>query len=475
MSEDRQVIRGGLVVTPDETAVLDVVISGERIEALLPPGSASVEGATVIDADGLVILPGAVDGHTHFTQDDPELFGPDPDESEGFEMGGRGAAAGGVTTVVEMPQARPVTVDGALFARKRALAQEKAIVDFALWGGVTQGQDPQAIHDQIAEGAVGFKAFMCNSDPSFPGIDDAQLVAALRELKGTPYMLGLHSENDALLIAGLAETEGAGRTDPMAHADSRPPIVEVEAVSRAIFFAEYLGGWVHIVHMSTGDAADVVAKAKERGVRVTCETCPQYLALDHDDLRRLGSFARCAPAIRDRSDVERLWERLADGTIDCITTDHCAFTYESRVRGVDNIFETPNGLPGIETLVPVIVTEARKRGFEWGTIARWLATTPAELWLIAPRKGSIAPGADADLALVDPDRRWTVEGADLHHTHKWTPFEGAEMTARVVRTIVRGRTVYEDGPDGERFAEPGSGQFVTPVSAGAPELTAAGE
>jgi allantoinase len=288
-------------------------------------------------------------------------------------------------------------------------------------------------------------------------------------------MLGLHSENDALLGAGLAETEGRGRTDPMAHADSRPPIVEVEAVSRAIFFAEYLGAWVHIVHMSTGDAADVVAKAKERGVRVTCETCPQYLALDHEDLRRLGSFARCAPAIRDRSDVERLWDRLADGTIDCITTDHCAFTLESRVRGKDNIFETPNGLPGIETLVPLVVSEARQRGFDWGTIASWLATTPARLWLLDPRKGSIVPGADADVVLLDPARSWTVEGTKLHHTHKWTPFEGRELTGKVVRTLVRGRTVYEDGPDGERFAEAGTGQFVTPVLAGAPELTTAGE
>jgi allantoinase len=475
MSADRQVIRGGLVVTPDDTAVLDVIISGERIESLVPPGSAPVEGAAVIDAEGLVVLPGAVDGHTHFTQDDTDLFGPDPDESEGFEMGGRGAAAGGVTTVVEMPQARPATVDGALFARKRALAQEKAIVDFALWGGVVQGQEPRAIHDQIAEGAVGFKAFMCNSDSTFPGVDDAQLAATLRELRGTPYMLGLHAENDALLTAGLAEMERQGRTDPMAHAESRPPIVEVEAVNRAIFFGEYLGGRVHIVHMSTGDAADAVAEAKSRGVQVTCETCPQYLVLDHDDLRRLGSFARCAPAIRDRGDVERLWQRLADGTIDCITTDHCAYTYESRVRGKDNVFATPNGLPGIETLVPLVASEARKRGFEWGTIARWLATTPAQLWLLAPRKGSIAPGADADVVLLDADRRWAIDGAKLHHTHKWTPYEGVEVTGKVVRTLVRGHTVYDEGPDGERFAPVGTGRFITAVSTAAPELAVAGE
>ena len=200
---------------------------------------------------------------------------------------------------------------------------------------------------------------------------------------------------------------------------------------------------------------------------MTCETCPQYLVLDHDDLRRLGPFARCAPPIRSRDDVERLWEHLAAGTIDCITTDHCAFSYESRLPGRDDIFAAPNGLPGIETFVPLVVDEARRRGVSWEQIAEWIAGAPARLWQLAPRKGTIEPGADADLVLLDPQRTWTIEGARLHHTHKWTPFEGLEVTGRIVRTLVRGHTVYAETGDTATFAPPGTGRFVSPVSSAA--------
>ncbi len=454
-------IRDGMVVTPHGARRLDLLIDGEAIAALAHPGAAVGRTAEVIDASGLVVLPGAIDGHTHFTQDDPALFETDPDEEEGFEMGGRGAAAGGVTTVVEMPQARPSTVDGATFRRKRELAEESAIVDFALWGGVVQGQAAAAILDQAAEGAAGFKAFMCDSDPSFPGVDDAQLVLALRTLAGTPLMLGLHAENDALLRAGLADMARQGRKDPIAHAESRPRIVEVEAVSRAIVLAEQVGARVHVVHMSTGDAADVVAAAKQRGVAVTCETCPHYLTHDETDLRRLGPWARCAPPLRPRADVERLWGHIEAGTIDCITTDHCAFSHRSKLRGEKDIFAAPNGLPGVETFVPAVVTEGRRRGVSWERIAELIAAAPARLWHLAPRKGAIVPGADADLAFLDPRRPWTVEGAQLHHTHKWTQYDGMTLDATVVRTMVRGRTVFDR--DGEQFAPAGTGRFIRPT------------
>jgi allantoinase len=458
--ESRIIIHGGQVVTAAGIGSIDVVIADGVVVELAAPGAAERTDAELIDANGLVVLPGVVDAHTHFIQDDPDLFDPDPDEHEGFEAGGRGAAAGGVTTVVEMPQARPPTVDGATFERKRSLAEPDAVVDFALWGGVVQSTTPEQIDEQIGAGAAGLKAFMCNSDPSFPGVDDDRLLAALTHLGPTGLMLGVHAESDTLLEAGLARMQAEGRKEPLAHHDSRPPIVEVEAVSRAIVLAEAADAWVHIVHLSAGAAADVVARAKARGVRVTCETCPQYLALDHDDLDRLGPFARCAPPIRSRADVEHLWERLADGTIDCITTDHCAFTYESRLRGRDDIFEAPNGLPGIQTLVPVFVTEARRRGFGWERIAELLAGAPARLWQLAPRKGSIEEGTDADLVLLDPERTWTIEGARFFTASRWTPFEGREVRGRVMRTIVRGTTVYDETNGEPTFAPRGSGRFV---------------
>ena len=456
--ESKTIIRGGQVVTAAGMQQVDIVISGGVVTELAAPGSLDHGTGELIDATGLIALPGLIDGHTHFIQDDLDRFEPDPEEYEGFEAGGRGAAAGGVTTAIEMPQSRPPTVDGATFARKRELAEADTIVDFALWGGIVQGTTDAQIDEQLAAGAVGMKAFMCNSDPTFPGVDDDQLLRALTRLASSGRMLAVHAESDTLLQAGLARMVDLGRKDPMAHHDSRPPIVELEAVSRAIVLADSAGAWVHIVHLSAGASADAVARAKERGVRVTCETCPQYLALDHDDLQRLGPFARCAPPIRSRADVEHLWSRLADGTIDCITTDHCAFTHDSRLRGVDDIFQAPNGLPGIETFLPIVVTEARARGFAWDDIARWTSSAPAALWQLAPRKGAIAVGSDADIALLDPARAWTIRGADLHTMHRWTPFEGREVTGRVVRTLVRGATVFSDG--GPEAGRPGMGRFI---------------
>jgi allantoinase len=455
----RTVIRGGQVVTPEAVVEATIVIEGERIAGIVQPGIA-ISGDETIDAAGLVVLPGAIDAHTHFIQDDPAVAPPNPEESEGFTNGGRAAAAGGVTTVVEMPQATPPTTDGATFRRRRDLASADAIVDFALWGGVCKGQPARALDEQMAEGAAGFKAFMCDSDPMFPGIDDAQLLTTLQHLEGTPYLFGLHAESDALLQSGLARMEQSGRTDPLAHHESRPPIVEVEAVHRAIFFAEETGGWVHIVHLSTPGAAELVKQAKARGVRVTAETCPQYLALDHDDLSRLAGFAKCAPAIRDRALVERLWAYLDDGTLDCITSDHCGYTIESKQRGKENIWLAPNGLSGVQTLLPVTISEARARGYSWPRIAELIAGVPARLWHLSPRKGAIAVGADADLAFVDPNRRWTVANDDLLHSHRWTPFVGRELTGRVVRTMLRGTTIYDDAHPDRVLVSPGYGQFL---------------
>lgn len=460
----RTIIRNGLVVAPGGAVRATLVLEDARIAGLLDPEQpVSGDVDADIDAAGLVILPGAIDAHTHFIQDDPAVDEVNPDEVEGFINGGRAAAAGGVTTVVEMPQAARPTVDGAIFRRRVELAQPDAVVDFALWGGVCGGQRPDALDEQIEAGAAGFKAFMCDSDPSFPGVDDAQLLATLEHLKDTPYMFGLHAESDSLLQDGLRRMQESGRKDALAHHDSRPAIVEAEAVNRAIFFAEQTGGWVHIVHLSAPSAAELVRQAKARGVRVTAETCPQYLAMDHADLARLKGFAKCAPAIRDRAQVEALWGYLIDGTIDCVTSDHCGFSADSKRRGEEDIWQAPNGLPGIQTLLPVMISDGRRRGLSWERIAELTASVPARLWHLAPRKGAITIGADADLVFVDPVRTWTVRDEDMLHTQQWTPFAGRTLEGQVVRTMLRGRTIYD--VDHGVLAEPGSGEFI-PALAG---------
>ena len=456
--ETTTVIRGGTVVTPTGATRMDVLVNGGRIVGLAENGPAGA--GEEIDASGLVVLPGGIDGHSHFILSDPETMTPDPYEYEGMINGGSAAAAGGVTTCVEMAQSDPPATTGRRVVRKRELGAKDAIVDFALWGGVVSNQTDQDIHDQVAEGVVGFKAYMADSDPSFPGVDDARLVRAMEILKGYGLMIGLHAENDALLRDGLRRMAESGRTEPLAHAESRPPFVEVEAVNRAIFFAEHTGAWAHIVHMSTPSAARLIRQAKARGIHVTCETCPHYLVLDLDDLSKLGPYARCAPAIRSRDQVEAMWEYVADGTIDAIASDHCGYTIESKEMGKQNIFDAPNGLTAIQTMLPVLVTEGRRRGLSWERIAAIFATTPAKLWQLDGRKGSIEVGLDADLVLLDPEREWVLTRDDLLHTHKWSPFEGRTFKGRVVRTLVRGTTVYRDDLVERIQVQPGFGQWL---------------
>lgn len=458
------------MVTPHGVERCDLLVEGERIAGLLEAGAA-FEADELIDARGLVVLPGAIDAHTHFRQDDPDRSEPDPVEYEGFTAGGMAAAAGGTTTVVEMPQALPPTCDGATFARKRDLASRDAVVDFALWGGVVPGEQQAAgaIAEQVELGAVGFKAFLCAGEPLLPAIDDARMVDVLTELSPSGLMLGVHAENDALVRVGEERIRAAGRTDALGHAEARPPLVEIEAVSRAITLAEQIDGRVHIVHLSTPGAAELVSRARARGTRVTCETCPQYLALDVRDLARLRGFARCTPALRTPEEVEALWAYVADGTVDCVTSDHCGLTRESKEAGNDDIFAAPAGLPGVQTMAHIVIADGRARGLSWQRIAELLAGAPARLWRLAPRKGALIPGADADLMLVDPDDEWTLRESDLLHTHKWSPFTGRRMRGRVVRTLLRGRTVFALGTDVVADLRPGSGGFLpaTPPGPGA--------
>ena len=454
---DRTVVAGGTVVTEIGPLRADLVLSGERIAAITSDAG-EIAADERIDATGLLVLPGGVDVHTHFLE-------PDPDGVEGLAFGSAGAAAGGITAVVEMPQAGPTTVTADLFRAKRERVGEQAIVDVALWAGVI-GEPAQAaaeLRAMAAEGAAGFKSFMASSSPSFPRVDDAQLLAAMETIAplGLPY--GLHAEHDALLTAGLARMRAAGRTDPLAHAESRPPLVETLAVHTALFLAERTGCWLHVCHVASAEALALIAAARRRGVRVTCETCPQYLALDTDDLVRLGGFGRCAPAIRDRAEVEAIWPYVLDGTVDLVCSDHCGYTPASKEAGRQDIFAAPLGLSGVQTLFPAFFDGAVvRRGLDLAQFVRQIAANPARIFGLYPRKGTIAVGADADLVLLDPRRSWPVRGADMLHRQKWTPFEGKTLTGRVLRTIRRGQTIYDDAQHGEGRlpAPPGSGRFL---------------
>src|SRR5690242_11315242 len=450
-SAKRTVIAGATVATDSAVVEADIVISGGRIAALAARGEGG-RADELIDARGLLAMPGAIDMHAHFED-------PGHTEREDFTTGTMSAAAGGITTVIEHPLTYPPVTTAQLYRDKREMAKHKVVVDFGLWGALTAPSIPE-IAAQWREGAGGFKAFMPISDPSYPNVTDAEFLEGMGEVKAVGGLVLVHAESDSLLQAGLERMQAAGRRDPMAHHESRPAFVEEEAVHRALYLARHVGVRIQIVHTSSPESVDLVADARARGLRATAEVCPHHLLLDLDDLVRLGPYGRCAPALRPRELVEGMWQRVLDGTLDSLVSDHCAYTLEEKEPGWQDIFAAPLGCQVMQETVPLVLDEAyHRRGMSLDAFARFSSANAARITGLYPRKGSLLPGADADLALYDLDTEWVVDaGSQQFSKNPWSPFDGRRVRARVVRTLVRGQTVYADG---EILAEAGFGRFLS--------------
>lgn len=448
------IVRGGLVVTEGGVVRVDIVARDGIIAALTSDASAQLrEADEVIDATGLTVLPGGIDAHTHMRE-------PSTHDREGFASGTAAAAAGGITTIVEMPQSEPPVTDAASFALKRAGIEAHALIDVALYGGAV-GQDPAQLREQAEAGAVAFKAFMCGSSSEFPAVNDAQLYDALVAVTALDSFLTVHAENDALLAAGLRRLRESGRHDPLAHCESRPPMVEVAAVRTATYLAGEANAHIHIAHVSAAGSLVAIAEARAAGGWVTAETCPQYLLLNEDDVVEHGPWARCAPAIRTRDHVEALWRALAEGLLDFVCSDHAPYSIAEKEAGLDSIWAAPLGLNMVQFMNPAVLSEAlHVWGFPLELCAAITATNAARIFELYPRKGAIQIGADADLAIYDLISERTLRDADLLTRHKRSPLNGRTTRAGVVRTISRGRTIFADG---KILAEPGSGHFVMRV------------
>ena len=429
--------RGGVVVA--DGTVVQVVA-----------GCPDLKAATCLDLHGRWLLPGLVDGHVHFNE-------PGRTDWEGFRTGTMAAAAGGVTTVADMPlNSSPPTVDRVQLHRKQAAVRDEAVVDYALWGGLINNNlaHLRALH---AERVVGFKAFLVAS-PDFPRVDDDLLFAGMREIRACDSLLAVHAENEHVTAYLAKELRAAGRRDPLAWAESRPAHQEVEAVSRVLHWAETTGASLHIVHASVPEVVRQVAAAKGRGVRVTVETCPHYLLLDLDDLRRLGPAAKCAPPLRSREAVDGLWQCVLGGDVDTFGSDHSPCPPELKRAGDEDIWQAWGGISGIQTMLPALITEGvHKRGLSLPALARMASANPARLLGLYPRKGVIQPGSDADFVVVDPDCRWTPTSDRLFYRHSHSAFLGRTFRGAVERTIVRGTTVYHQE---EIRVEPGFGRLL---------------
>lgn len=444
------VVRGGTIAADYGVFSANIVIRDEIIAAILQTDEALPVADRVIEARGLLVLPGAIDPHCHFEE-------PGATDREDWRTGTMSAAAGGITTCVEHPLTLPPTTSARLLLEKRALAEAKAVVDFGLYGGMVPDSIERipAMHEA---GAMGFKAFLPPSDPSYPHVDDAQFFEGLTICASLGALTLVHAENGPLLEHFSSRLQAAGRKDPLAHAESRPPFVELEAVNRAILLAAAADARLQIVHLSVPEGADIVARHRAAGQRVSIETCPQYLLLDEDDLIRLGPWAKCAPPLRSRAMVERLWDRVLDGTIDCLVSDHAPYTWEEKVAGTEDIWAAPAGLQVIQTMLPAVMGEAvERRGMRLDAFARFSSTNAARILGLYPQKGTILPGSDADLTLYDLDNEWIVEPEHLFSKHQWTPLAGRTVGVKVMETIVRGTTVYRDG---EIAVSPGYGRFL---------------
>lgn len=448
-------VNGNLVLPSDVVQDGWLAVRDGKIAGVFGPGQRPAAGR-VIDARGKFVLPGAIDAHVHAFSNSTHV--------EGFGGLTRAAAAGGVTTVIDMPYDSPEPVTTAeLFRKKAEKIQRDAVVDVALYGTVAKHGGWEQVEPLAAAGACAFKMSTYETDPRrFPEIPDGELIQAFREIRGTGRVAAFHAENGAIIDPLIQRLRPEGRVNPEAHCASRPPEAESTAVAKLLELARAHPVRLHIAHLTVPFAFDLIQWYRARGVDVTAETCIQYLVLVQSDLSRLKAFAKCNPPLRTEAVREQLWEKLLAGQIDFVTSDHAPWPLEAKQH--ENIFDNASGFPGVQTLLPLLFSEGVvRRGMDVRLLARLLAANPARRFGLYPRKGALLPGADADFTVVDPGARWTFSAAEAFSVAKWSPYDGMELQGRVDLTVVRGEPVFENGAI---VREAGHGRFVAPQTPG---------
>lgn len=459
MSGYDMVIRNGRVVTAADVFEADIGIRGGRIAAL---GTSLCQGEAEIDARGLLVLPGGVDAHCHFDQ--PMADG--TKMADDFESGTRSAAFGGTTTVIPFAcQMKGASLRAAVEDYHRR-AEGKAYVDYAfhlIVSDVSAGVIGQELPALIEDGYTSFKIYMTYDDLK---LDDREILEVLAAARRHGAMAMIHAENSDCIGWLTDRLLAAGKTAPRYHAAARPPVVEREATHRALALAELVDVPVLIVHVSGREAIEQIRAAQSRGLRVYGETCPQYLFLTAEDLALdgfEGAKCICSPPPRGVMDQEAVWQALMSGVFQVFSSDHAPFRYDDpkgkKVRGTDVAFPyIPNGIPGVETRLPLLFSEGVGKGrMDLPQFVRLTAAQPAQIYGLSSRKGTIAIGADADLALWDPKRKVTIRNELLHHNVDYTPYEGRVVTGWPVITLSRGSVVCREG---ELIGERGQGCFL---------------
>ena len=453
----RTLITNGHIVTATDDYMGDILIDGEKITAISSPGAfGQLQADSVLDAQGKYVFPGAIDVHTHM-----ELPLPTTIASDNFETGTIAAACGGTTTIIDFAnQQRGHSLAEALQSW-HAKAEGKAVIDFGFHITITDlASAPEAAMDEmITAGVTSFKLLM-----AYPGtfmVDDETIYRVLRRSAKLGGLVMVHAENGIVIDFLVREAVAAGHTAPMYHALSRPAILEGEATQRAITLATLAEAPLYVVHVSCAYSLHAVAAARSKGLPVWGETCPQYLYLN-DSLYAAPGFegARfvCTPPMRRDSDNDALWLGLQRHELSVVSTDHAPFNYHGQKElGLHDFTKIPNGMPGVEHRVVLLYDAVRQGTLDISHFVDLVATMPAKLFGLFPRKGTIAPGSDADLVIFDPERKMTISAANQHQRVDYTPYEGMHMQGVPDTVLLRGRLIVQDG---QYIGGQGGGQYL---------------
>lgn len=426
------VIFGATIVTDAATIKASIAIKDGTIWAI-GDEQTMPNARETLDATGLHLLPGVIDVHVHFRE-------PGYTHKEDWQTGTAAAAMGGVTTVFDMPNVNPPTgTSEALELKKKAA--EKSCVDYGIYGLLAEDNLDQ-LESLIDGGVAAFKCFMGNTFGNLPSPSTGAMLEGFEIIAKHGLRISLHAETASIIARREKRLQDAGRTDPIAHLASRPAIVAIEAVSRAAVLAEWTGARIHVLHISSVDELRPLREAKARGVDVTGETCPHYLLFDERAYTDLRSVIRVNPPVREKRDQDGLWTGLSDGTIDMIATDHAPHDPTEKLR--NNIWTVDCGFPGVETQLPIMLTQVNAGRLSLLDYVRLTSTMPAKAFGLYPAKGALLPGSDADITLVDLKAMDVIAAGKLHSRSKITPFDGMPVMGVPIHTLVRGRFVMKN-------------------------------
>lgn len=429
------IIKNGNVVFRDGVRKVDIGVKNEKIACIAE--EITDEANEVIDASGQYVMPGMVDTHVHISE-------PGRTQWEGFETGSKAMAAGGTTSYVEMPlNALPATINKEALDLKLEAAVNQNYVDYGFYGGLVP-QNLDNLKEMWDGGVLAFKCFLSDITSDIPGdfthVDDYSMYKGMQKIAELGGILCIHAENPNVTKKLTEEMVREGRTSPLEYSDSRPIFTEVDAVQRAILFAKETGCKLHIVHISSSEAVQVIQEARRNGVDVTVESCPHYFAITSEQVAEIGPRAKCQPPIRKPNDQEKLWEELLSGNIDWLTSDHSPCTEDLKQK---DFYEAWGGISGIQNNVDLMFDLAvKQRGLAIEKFVDLIAFTPSQRFKL-PNKGEIAVTKDADIILVDPNQSYVVKREELYYKNKHSAYEGRKIDCRVTKTIVRGNVVFD--------------------------------